>query len=66
MDEELITVGRWSVVLLDNIVDVLKYVSDWIKMVEIKKEGRTVTAELTKRAKKKATTGIEKSKKETK
>ena len=55
MDEELIRVGRWSVVLLDDIVDVLRYVSESIKMGEIEKEGRTVTAELTKRAKMKAT-----------
>lgn len=66
MDEELIRVGRWSVVLLDDIVDVLRYVSESIKMGEIEKEGRTVTAELTKRAKMKATTLIEKSRKKNK
>lgn len=64
MDEELITIARWSMVLLDDIVDVLKYVSESIKMGEI--ESRTVTAELTKRAKMKATTGIEKSRKKNK
>lgn len=32
MDEELITVARRSVMLLDDIVDVLKYVSEWIKV----------------------------------
>lgn len=66
MDEELIPVGRRSVMLLDDIVDVLKHVSEWIKLGEVKKECRTVTAELTKRAKKKATTSIKKSRKKNK
>ena len=66
MDKELISVGRWSVMLLDDIVDVLKYGSEWIKMGEIERWSRTVTEELTKRAKMKATTDIEKSRKKNK
>jgi hypothetical protein len=38
MDKKLITVASWSVVLLDDIVDVLNHVSEWIKMGELEKE----------------------------
>ena len=62
MDKELISVGRWSVVLFNDIVDVLK-ICVRVDQNGRNKEGRTVTAELTKRAKMKATTGIEKSRK---
>lgn len=34
MHKELITVVRWSVVLLDDVIDVLKDVSEWIKVGE--------------------------------
>ena len=44
MDEELITIGRWSVMLLDDIVDVLKYVSELITMGEL--ERKTVVRSL--------------------
>ena len=55
-DENFISIGHCGVLLLDNIVDVLKYNTVSRENYRKGKDGRTVTAELTKIGKTKAAT----------
>jgi hypothetical protein len=55
-DENFISIGHCWVLLLDNIVDVLKYNTVSRENYRKGKDGRTVTAELTKIGKTKAAT----------
>jgi hypothetical protein len=55
-DKNFISIGHCGVLLLDNIVDVLKYNTVSRENYRKGKDGRTVTAELTKIGKTKAAT----------